>query len=40
MDFPQAEQAAAQVVALPLYPELTNAQQQAVVDAVVEFYRK
>lgn len=39
-DFPQAEQAAAQVVALPLYPELTNAQQQAVVDGVVEFYRK
>jgi len=38
-DFPQAERAAKEVLALPLYPELTPAQQQAVVGAVKEFYR-
>jgi dTDP-4-amino-4,6-dideoxygalactose transaminase len=38
-DFPQAERAAKEVLALPLYPELTPAQQQAVVGTVKEFYR-
>jgi dTDP-4-amino-4,6-dideoxygalactose transaminase len=36
-DFPAAEDAAAQTLALPIYPELTLAQQQAVVDAIWEF---
>jgi dTDP-4-amino-4,6-dideoxygalactose transaminase len=38
-DFPQAESAAAEVLALPVYPELTDAQQQAVVGAIASFYR-
>ncbi len=37
-DFPNAEQAAAEVVALPIYPELTDAQQEAVVAALRTFY--
>jgi dTDP-4-amino-4,6-dideoxygalactose transaminase len=37
--FPEAERAANEVLALPLYPELTPAQQQTVVGAVKEFYR-
>jgi len=39
-DFPQAELASAQVLALPLYPELTAAQQEVVVGAIVKFYRR
>ncbi len=39
-DFPQAEKAAAEVLALPIYPELTEAQQQSVVSALRAFYRK
>jgi len=39
-DFPQAELAADQVLALPLYPELTAAQQETVVAAIAEFYRR
>ena len=38
-DFPHAEHAATQVLALPIYPELTEAQQHAVVDALSAFYR-
>jgi dTDP-4-amino-4,6-dideoxygalactose transaminase len=38
-DFPQAERAAGEVLALPLYPELTVAQQESVVDTVQRFYR-
>lgn len=38
-DFPQAELAATQVLALPLYPELTPTQQQEVVGAIREYYR-
>jgi dTDP-4-amino-4,6-dideoxygalactose transaminase len=37
-DFPEAERAAAEVLALPLYPELTAAQQETVVGAICEFY--
>ncbi|MBI2872236.1 MAG: DegT/DnrJ/EryC1/StrS family aminotransferase [Chloroflexi bacterium] len=39
-DFPQSEKAAAEVLALPMYPELTLAQQEAVVGAVREFYAR
>ncbi len=38
-DFPHAEKAAAEVVALPIYPELTDAQQQSVVAGLTAFYR-
>lgn len=38
-DFPEAERAAAETIALPMYPELTPAQIGAVVAAVVSFYR-
>jgi dTDP-4-amino-4,6-dideoxygalactose transaminase len=36
---PVTEAATASVVSLPLYPELSSAQQDAVIDAVTEFYR-
>jgi len=39
-DFPHAEKAADEVVALPIYPELTDAQQEAVVAALAAFYRR
>jgi dTDP-4-amino-4,6-dideoxygalactose transaminase len=35
---PASEAASEQVISLPVFPELTTAQQQAVVDAVLEFY--
>ncbi|HUR93603.1 MAG TPA: DegT/DnrJ/EryC1/StrS family aminotransferase [Gemmatimonadales bacterium] len=35
---PVSETAAEQVISLPVFPELTEAQQQAVIDAVLEFY--
>jgi dTDP-4-amino-4,6-dideoxygalactose transaminase len=37
--FPVAEAAAGDSLALPIYPELTEAQQSAVVDAIRTFYR-
>jgi len=37
-DFPVAEQAAAEVLALPMYPELREDEQQTVVDAIAAFY--
>jgi dTDP-4-amino-4,6-dideoxygalactose transaminase len=37
--FPQAEAAAKDSLALPIYPELTEAQQASVVDAIATFYR-
>jgi dTDP-4-amino-4,6-dideoxygalactose transaminase len=39
-DFPQAEQAAADSLALPIYGELTAAQQEVVVAAVGEFVQR
>lgn len=38
-DFPQAELAASQVLALPLYPEITQQQQELIVDKILAFYR-
>jgi dTDP-4-amino-4,6-dideoxygalactose transaminase len=36
-DFPHAERAAAQTLAIPIFSELTDAQQETVVDAIAEF---
>src|SRR5579885_1186476 len=36
--FPQAERACREVLALPLFPELSEQQQHAVVDAIARFY--
>lgn len=36
-DFPHAEKAAKETLALPLYPELSNAKQDAVIKAIEEF---
>ncbi|MFP5379299.1 MAG: DegT/DnrJ/EryC1/StrS family aminotransferase, partial [Vicinamibacteria bacterium] len=38
-DFPHAEKAAAEVLAIPIYPELTADQQAEVVDRIRAFYR-
>jgi dTDP-4-amino-4,6-dideoxygalactose transaminase len=37
-DFPQSERAAAETLALPIYPELTETQLQYVVDSIIGFY--
>jgi dTDP-4-amino-4,6-dideoxygalactose transaminase len=37
-DFPHAEQAATEVLALPMYPEVRDDEQQTVVDAIRSFY--
>ena len=37
-DFPDSERAAAETLALPIYPELANEQLDAVVAGVAEFY--
>jgi dTDP-4-amino-4,6-dideoxygalactose transaminase len=39
-DFPKAERAAAESLALPVYSELTEAQQEAVVSAIGEFVQR
>ena len=38
-DYPQAERAAAECLALPIYPELHESQLQYVVDSIAAFYR-
>ena len=38
--FPEAERAAAEVLALPLYPELGERAVETVVEAVAAFYRR
>jgi UDP-2-acetamido-2-deoxy-ribo-hexuluronate aminotransferase len=38
-DYPESERAAAQTLALPIYPELTESQLQYVVDSVTAHYR-
>jgi dTDP-4-amino-4,6-dideoxygalactose transaminase len=38
-DFPESERAAKETVALPIYPELTSAQQAEVVEAIAGYYR-
>jgi dTDP-4-amino-4,6-dideoxygalactose transaminase len=38
-DYPQSERAAAETLALPVYPELTEAQLQYVVDTIAAYYR-
>jgi dTDP-4-amino-4,6-dideoxygalactose transaminase len=35
---PESEAATAEVLALPVYPELTDAQQERVADTVARFY--
>ncbi|MCZ6558364.1 MAG: DegT/DnrJ/EryC1/StrS family aminotransferase [SAR324 cluster bacterium] len=37
-DFPESERAAAETVALPIYPELTRSMQEYVIDMLGEFY--
>jgi len=39
-DFPQSEKAASQVLALPIYPELTQGQQDYIVASIKDFYFK
>ena len=38
-DFPEAESACRQVLSLPVYPEITEPQQRAVVENIAAFYR-
>jgi dTDP-4-amino-4,6-dideoxygalactose transaminase len=37
-DFPQAERAAKEVLALPMFPDLTEDEQRRVVDSIADFY--
>jgi len=37
-DLPKAERAAAETLALPIYPELSREAQRFVVDKIAEFY--
>jgi len=37
-DFPEAERAAKEIIALPIYPELTDEMKDTVADAILDFY--
>ena len=37
-DFPRAEKSAGEVLALPIYPELTESQQEYIVSAIESFF--
>jgi dTDP-4-amino-4,6-dideoxygalactose transaminase len=39
-DFPIAERLTEEVLALPMFPELSMAEQERVVSAIAEFYRR
>ena len=39
-DFPEAEKAAKESVSIPVYPELTDEQQEYVIDKIKEFFGK
>lgn len=39
-DLPETEQAAREVLALPIFPELTEQEQRTVVDRIADFYRR
>ncbi len=39
-DFPESERAARETLALPIYPQLTEAEQRYVVDCIARFYKK
>jgi dTDP-4-amino-4,6-dideoxygalactose transaminase len=39
-DFPESEAASREVLALPVYPELSEQQQRSVVQAIADFYRR
>lgn len=39
-DFPQSEKASSQVLALPIYPELSEKQQEYIVSSINRFYQK
>ncbi|HLF24345.1 MAG TPA: DegT/DnrJ/EryC1/StrS family aminotransferase, partial [Burkholderiales bacterium] len=38
-DFPESARAAAEVLAIPIYPELTEMQLRYVIDMIARFYR-
>jgi dTDP-4-amino-4,6-dideoxygalactose transaminase len=37
-DLPESERASQEVLALPMFPELTEAEQKCVVESIAEFY--